>query len=260
MFTFRNLEDSYIIYMRHILPDDRFHSYGAKIDVIAHREHAGHYSFALVRRHDVRIDEKEPENASDMVVKEIGDCLYPIKLSVISTGKIIQIDNFEEIKERWQEKHTELLKMYSSFELEQYIKASEKNMKDKQSLLSVLKRDAFIQFYFLPVEDETITFNLHNFPVHGLNMMYYAIKDFKYSASNQEAYSVVPAAIMDGDKTNGTLLCQYSRNGDFSDLTLRVYLLKKDNVTYRRQVKLSRDENYKRKVNQWFKMNETKLL
>jgi len=252
MYRFKNLEDSYKIYVRHSLPDDTYNSYSAKIDLTAHKTEKGDYLFTLLNRHDVLVDDERPEQASDVVLTEIGDSFYPIILSVSQERKIISVENFDEIKERWEKKREELLKKYPTFELEQHFKASGKNMNDKDSFYKVLQRDAFIQFYFLPVENDVMTFDLHNFPKHGYKMMYYGIKNKKESTPETENYLVSPAFGNSEIKhTDGTLSCHQSKEGDYESMELMVNLLMDEYTYYRRKVTLSRDENFKRSVNLW---------
>jgi len=252
MYRFKNLEDSYKIYVRHSLPDDTYNSYSAKIDLTAHKTEKGDYLFTLLSRHDVMVDDDKPGHASDVVLTEIGDIFYPIILSVSQTRKITGVENFDEIKERWEKKRDELLKKYPTFELEQHFKASEKNMKDKDSFYEVLQRDAFIQFYFLPVEKDVMTFDLHNFPKHGYKMMYYGIKNKKESTPECESYPVSPAfGYSNIKKTDGTLTCSQTKEGDYENMELMVNLLMDEYTYYRRKVILSRDESFKRAVNLW---------
>jgi hypothetical protein len=250
MLHFRNYSDSYVVSAQHILPDDEVFSYSGKIDIEAVRINKECYHFTMKKRHDVRIDDGDPEHGSDIMMKEIGDSLYPLKFVVSDTGKITDIINFEEIKERWTEKRNELIKNHYTSEFEQYMKASAHNMDDKQRFFEVLQRDVFIQFFFLAFENNMAEFHLYHFPKYGYKTACYAVKSHNAAMDN---YTIHPAFVKrDVIKTDGTLLYERSKEGDLRDMLLQIDMLMNDQTYYRRRISIRRDENFDRTVNLWF--------
>lgn len=263
VFNFKNLEDSYQVRVTHTFSDDILHSYSAVIDVTAERTATNEYRFILLGRRDVMVDEEEPERISDIIMQELGDCLYPISLSVSSDKEIRKIENMSRIKARRQAKSAELLKRYAGTEVEPYLRASEYNLSDERQFLKALCRDAFVQFYFLPEREGVMEFSLHNFPEDGYITTCYAVKEnqtnqksFILSEPDEEPnlYSVMPAFCNPKvKKMDGTLTCITTKEGDFDRLRLQVNVLMNDEVAswMRRTVLIERDPDVKRKVNRW---------
>jgi len=250
MFQFRNLRDSYIVSVQHILPNDEVVSYSGKIDVEAKRIEKEVYRFTLLRRSDVLVDESPPEYGSDIMMKEIGDSLYPLRFIVSNTGNISDLINFEEIRVRWTEKREELLRKYHTFEFEQYLKASIQNMATKQRFMEILQRDVFIQFYFFSLEKGAAELHLCHFPKNGYKTSYFAVPNQK---TDKDHYLLHPVFLKENIlKTDGKLLYKKTKEGDVVNMKLKVNMLMEDQTYYRRNISICKDENTERLVNLWF--------
>lgn len=262
MFGFKRLSDSYKVCVRHILPDDTFYSYRAVMDIRAEKMTPDAYRFILLGRRDVMINESQPENIADMIRLEIGDSLYPVYLSVSAEKEIRGIENMCAIKERRAEKKAELLERYPTGEVEQYLKASEENLADERRFLNVLRRDAFVSFYFLPEKDGVMEFALRDFPEYGYVTTCYAVKEEESDTNsfilsvpdNPDIYSVMPAFYNKRvKKMEGKLSCMRTKEGDFEHFELSVNVLMNDEASsyMRRRVVIEHDPEAERVVNRW---------
>ncbi|MDR2145966.1 MAG: hypothetical protein LBE91_05870 [Tannerella sp.] len=254
MFHFRNLQDTYIVSVSHIFPDDRTATVMYKQDVLAHKVKKT-YRFELLQRHGMQIDGESPGDISEIIMMELGDSLYPLVLNVEEDGEILSIENFDEVRTRRSNKEKELNSKYQSFEFEQYLKAAKDNMKDEKTLRMGLGRDAFIQFYFRDTDRSDWYFHIFDFPFPDIQLMYYALrkkkpilhKDSIPVRMPEDNYEIHPAfQLTDVLRNEGTVYCKRAVAGDIQEMKLYINLLKDDDTYYRRKITLSRDENTER--------------
>ena len=157
-------------------------TFSSKLHVIARYEkERDSYTFIL-NRSEVLLNEKPAEKLMDRVMCEMGNSLYPIHLRVSPHLWILDVLNFNEIKQRRQQCADAWRAKASSDELERYFWFSEKNTADSKTLIASLYRDTFFNLYFrdifTPTEnDETKLIRWQNFPVREMDQSYlYQIK------------------------------------------------------------------------------------
>ena len=108
MYQFRILQSIYSVVVTYYLPDYTVQKYACKIVLSAKRE-KGNYLFILEERLEVALNGEKPQKVMDTLMTLLGNCLYPIELSVSPGGEILSIPNFEQIREVWSKTSGELL-------------------------------------------------------------------------------------------------------------------------------------------------------
>ena len=262
MFRFKNLQDTYIVGVRHTFPDDTVTTFGYKLDILAHRIKKADktfYRYQLLRRYETQINGEPSENISDVITTGTGDSLYPLVLLTEENGEIQSVENFADVKARRLAERKDPDSKYPGFEPEPYFNITEENMKDEKTLLTRLWCDAFIQFYFRDTDKSDWSFRICDFPDSGNLMIYYALRKEKpvyvyYDGTPvktpDDSYEIHPAFLMPGVLRNeGTVYCQRTAEGDLGKMDLNINLLKDDYTYYRRKITLLRDEKTRRAVN-----------
>lgn len=172
-------------------------------------EDSGYYNYRISRS-DVLIDNKSISKLMDKIILEIGNAIYPISLLVNQQMRIIDVVNYEDIKQKWINNAKEKLDRYPSSEIKRYLSASYKNIKNKNTFINCLYKDSFLNLYFRNIFEPTIKNEVHsivwhNFPKKQMNQTYlYEIAPMK---ENQikilgEIMQIVP-------EQNGTYAADY---------------------------------------------------
>jgi len=165
LYRFRRSESVYSVYI------SREHRnsvsiYGCDVSVsVIFSGRTGFFTFE--KRENLLLNGKEPEHAADIMMKRLGDSLYPITFEVSKMGNIIGLKNAEDIRSRWLAQSEQLLRdMNHSPAVERYVSASWLNVKDDRKLQSAILRDSFIKLYFATYGEE-IDLVIYNFPEPG---------------------------------------------------------------------------------------------
>lgn len=106
------------------------------------------YIAIVDRGEKVYINNSEPDLVSEELTAMVSAVLYPLALSVDTTGKCTGICNFPEIRKRWDAKKQEIRKVYTGAWLEKFLRLNDKAFQDKYALFRRVQNDWFISAYF----------------------------------------------------------------------------------------------------------------
>ncbi len=99
----------------------------------------------------IRINDLLPDSKADRLAADVYNLLYPIVFRIDRHGCIIGIDNFEEIKKRWDGSLEEIRRNRFGESLEKYLKLCSYSLKNEEKLLRKLKRSYFFSCYFFGI-------------------------------------------------------------------------------------------------------------
>ena len=124
------------------------------------KEPINKYYLAKVIITNFRLNFQTPDAVMEILALKCRESIEKCIFRINSKNEIIEIENHQEILERWSE-IKESLKQENEGEIfEIYISIFENNILNKDSLLIKLKKNLFINQYFFPIFNE---------PYHNLN-------------------------------------------------------------------------------------------
>ncbi|AXB56059.1 hypothetical protein [Flavobacterium fluviale] len=127
------------------------------------------YSLIEIDRKALFVNENYEKSMADELAEKTAKVFYPIKVIVDSNGKCIDINNFDEIRERWNDVKKEVLKEFEGEVVEERLKAFELKLCDNDIIRESFLNDWFLRAFFngLNVEyKESLTINnVIGFPI-----------------------------------------------------------------------------------------------
>lgn len=108
----------------------------------------GYYFFEVTRIGKVYINDTAASTMAEEIAEKASAALYPLLVVVDQNGKWIYINNFNQIKERWQETKKQILKYYKGDHVEKYLSFYDRNSEDSDSLYISLSKDWFLNAFF----------------------------------------------------------------------------------------------------------------
>ena len=111
-------------------------------------DYSGSFFRVRLKRQKVYVNYKEVTKVLEVLADKCAQVLYPLILKVSFSGKIQEIDNYLEIKERWNALIPVLKMEYSGEVAENYVDRITINMADQEILLSKLRRDVVHDLLF----------------------------------------------------------------------------------------------------------------
>ena len=181
---FGSMQAGYRIESKYIIDSEEndCSTYSSKLQVSAQYEkEKDNYTFIL-NRSEALLNGKPAGKLMDRIMCEAGSSLYPLHLRVSPHLWILDVLNFNEIKQRWQQCAGDWMAKAPSPELERYFRFSEKNLANSKTLITSLYRDTFCNLYFRDIftptgDDEVRLIRWQNFPEREMDQSYlYQIK------------------------------------------------------------------------------------
>ncbi|WP_455593520.1 hypothetical protein [Bacteroides sp.] len=213
MYHFRKLSGCYIINVSTAYPNGVESTYSAQIQLSANYQFVdASYKFELTSRHNVLLNNTPITKNADILMKRLSDTYYPMKLKVSVNGNIIDVLNFDDIKKRWQDETSKIIAETSCIAFEQYIDSVKPTMQQKEKFLEAIKRDSFIQLYFMNFED-TLSVSCYNFPANG-EVLHYQF----YCNEALDGVTISKMYKAEDNNCKGTLLCKFSEFRDIISL------------------------------------------
>lgn len=212
MYKFRKLKGLYGINVSTVYSGAIVQAYSAVMELVAsYRDAENDFVFELSSRKDVRLNGCAPSNMVDLFMLRLSDTYYPIKLGVSTSGEILRVLNFYEIRERWKTECDKIIKGNPYVVYEQYIDVSRSNLDTEISFLQALRKDSFIQFYFMKDAGNSQVV-CYNFPKCVENTFYeLTLDDNLWGDKDTKAFC---AKVGDDGRHSGRVTSRHSEQGD----------------------------------------------
>lgn len=135
-----------------------------KVEHIDARKDNSGFLFTFNGSSDETIDGKELEDWSEIFLK-FGKALYPYTLKVSEDGKLLAVQNFEELRNSWMKKRSALVEYY---EYNSHVKdvsySYMQSLNSEKTFLSILRRNAFFHLLFWQDNKLSQEVELQDFP------------------------------------------------------------------------------------------------
>lgn len=165
--------------------------------------------FTFEKREGLLLDGQVPRQPVDKIMWQLGDSLYPFTFKVSVEGKIIGLENVQDIQGRWSAQATNILKETGgSTAVGRYVSAARRNVTDSGKLQRSLLKDSFVNL-FLSTYGTGMVFTANNFPYPGGHHNYELV-------SNEEAE--YGKTVMSDIHGNGGLVYNRSVQGELLEL------------------------------------------
>ncbi|WP_207802040.1 peptidoglycan-binding protein LysM [Flavobacterium aquariorum] len=108
----------------------------------------GFHFFEIDRLSKTYINDTEPDTMMEELAAKTAEILYPLQIVVDLTGKWIDIHNYNQILERWENKKNEIVDYYEGEVAQIYIEHTEQSLTSKAALNDSLRSDLFLRALF----------------------------------------------------------------------------------------------------------------
>lgn len=228
MYGFRKLKGRYEVRVTVVSPQRKESTYRAEIALSAtFRNMTDDYLFEIESREGVMLNGQTPSGLPDMMMFRLSSACYPIRLLSAPDGTISSLVNGNEIRERWEAEAAQVRSQSNA--CAKYVVVARENVESPDAFLRALRRDSFIQMYFLGWA-ERLSVECYNFPRPGESTLYDLTAD------------QMGRMVALGDRQAGTLHREFSETNDLIRLdaefvydTLEGRYLKKINIENRRR-------------------------
>lgn len=225
----------YLTRIRQLPPDNTCTQYTGSTVLNISRLHSGGFRCGLLRRFDVSLENTASSVVNELMT-ELGKSLYPIILNFTSEGKIRDIENFHEIRERREAKATQLLKRFPTIAFRKYIEMSRGSLTDERVFRQVLMKDTFMQLFFSCASTRSFCHTCENFPRRGIKSSYYCRINDDWSDSL--SYTVYPAFTDPLHKMEGEVAVCLSAEGYIAGINAVFQLWEKEGKLYKREINI----------------------
>ncbi|MFV0346489.1 MAG: hypothetical protein ACK5IQ_09635 [Bacteroidales bacterium] len=101
-----------------------------------------------IEKQQVYINNQAPDLIAEQLAEECGSVLYPLRLEIARSAKILSITNVDKIEERWKNRRNKILKYYNSYITKRIVAEMDTACKSHQKLLQSIKNNLFFSLYF----------------------------------------------------------------------------------------------------------------
>ncbi|EKT3967173.1 peptidoglycan-binding protein LysM [Flavobacterium psychrophilum] len=108
----------------------------------------GFHFFEIDRLTKTYINDTEPDTMMEELAAKTAEILYPLQIVVDLTGKWIDVYNYAQITERWENKKREILDYYEGEVTQIHIEHTEQSLTSKAALIDSLRSDLFLRALF----------------------------------------------------------------------------------------------------------------
>jgi hypothetical protein len=106
------------------------------------------YFFEVDRIGPVYINDTPADTMAEEIAEKAAAALYPLVVVVDDNGYWVDINNFNEIQERWQQTKKQIQKYYKGEQVEKYFSIYDRNLEDGDTLYLSLSKDWFLNTFF----------------------------------------------------------------------------------------------------------------
>ena len=137
--------------------------------------------FTINRTSPVYINEAEPDLLADQLAYKVGGIFYPMNLILDAEGKVSEIQNLDNVKQRWKKVKEDIKHTFEGAVLDEYVERMERNINDPFILNLALKdQDWFLNAFFMPIYKN---YNLNDQPRSSLYFPILPFRNINYSSS-----------------------------------------------------------------------------
>ena len=104
------------------------------------------YQYRMMRR-KIYVNDKELTNTMDVIAQECMEIVYPLILNIGFAGKIIGVDNLEEIRTRWKVRKEKLKIKYTGETVNSYLKKITSALSSDEVFIEKMKKDVIFKIF-----------------------------------------------------------------------------------------------------------------
>jgi hypothetical protein len=108
----------------------------------------GFHFFEIDRLSKTYINDAEPDTMLEELAAKTAEILYPLQIVVDLTGKWIDVHNYKQILERWENKKSEIVDYYEGEVAQIHIEHTEQSLTSKAALNDSLRSDLLLRALF----------------------------------------------------------------------------------------------------------------
>lgn len=112
------------------------------------------YSFIEIDRKALFINDNYEKSVADELAEKTSKIFYPLQVVVDSDGKCIDLYNFDEVRERWNQVKKEVLKEFKGEIVEERLNVFELKLNDNDAISKSFMNDWFLRAFFNGVNIE----------------------------------------------------------------------------------------------------------
>lgn len=238
---FLQLEERYRcnLNMMNVFPDYTFSTYEGETYISSNALDDGNFRLVLLSRKSIVDNPKE--STVDPLLIELGECMFPISLKVDNYGNLLEVENYEEIKNRRVQKLEEMRKAYPITEFIKYLEISMNNLRNEECFRKKLESNLFIQILTNSLfPKKTFVVRLDNFPTIGKSSFFSCkAEENDLTSVKYNATSLIPSTNDDVLEGDINILLE---NEIFKETKAKLNFTKEDGDTIRCEICLSMEK------------------
>lgn len=162
--------------------DEKIHEIKYEVKVVRLENTVENFTrFAINRISPLYINESEPDLLADQLAYKVSTIFYPMNVVLDADGKLMEIQNLDDIKRRWKDVKADIHHTFEGAVLDDYVNRMEKSINDPFILnLAVKDQDWFLNAFFLPIYKN---YHLADQPESPLYFPILPFRNISYSSS-----------------------------------------------------------------------------